>query len=425
MNRDAFLSTLGRLISLADRLQNSVLAGKVPCERLAAEVVLSRLRQPIESGALHAALVANPATPDRPNLILTIPGQTDETIGFVGAHFDVVPANPVAEGWTTDPFTLVVQADGVLRGRGVTDCLGHVALLTELLAALVDSGVTPRRTIHVVMIANEEESSIPGIGLDYVASLGRLEPLAKGPIFWLDSADFGPTLGTGGVATWELVAQGVPGHSGMPQNCVNALELGMEVALALSRWFTQTYPSHPNEARWHYASSSSLKTTVVDCDNRKVTMIPAKARLQGDIRLTPFYDLSDVLVEAQRFVESVDAQITESNGLWSRYRTADGQPGSVRFVPPEHHNVGVACRLDSPGLSALCNAIVKVRGSDGLVPASMTGALPLVRDLQERGFDVQITGFGRQVAYHAPNEYGYLKDFEDGFAILRELVETL
>jgi len=427
MNREQFINTLGRLVSLGKSLQNSACVGKIPKERLAAAVVLERLRQPIESGALKAELIASPDAPDRTNLWLTLPGDTEETLGFVGAHFDVVPADRDAERWTSDPFQLVVDADGTLRGRGVTDCLGHVAVLTELLADLVERGVKPRRTIHVLMIANEEESSIPGIGLDYVASLGRLEVLAKGPLFWLDSADFGPTLGTGGIAAWELVADGVPGHSGMPQHCVNALELAMACTLELTQWFERTYPPHPDEARWRYASSSSLKATMVECENHKVTMIPAQARIKGDIRLTPFYDLDAAVAGAKAFVEQVEAQLqsVEPGGRWAKYRTAAGQSGSVRLYPPAHHMAGVACRLDSPGLLALERAIRRVRGQAGLAPASMTGSLPLVRDLQRRGFDVQITGFGRQVAYHAPNEHAHINDFEDGFSILCDLIETL
>jgi acetylornithine deacetylase len=52
---------------------------------------------------------------------------SDKTLALVGAHMDVVPANP--EGWQRDPFTLSVEGDK-LFGRGTTDCLGHVALLT-------------------------------------------------------------------------------------------------------------------------------------------------------------------------------------------------------------------------------------------------------------------------------------------------------
>ncbi len=40
---------------------------------------------------------------------------------------DVVPANP--DEWTHDPFTFRVDGDD-LYGRGTTDCLGHVALVT-------------------------------------------------------------------------------------------------------------------------------------------------------------------------------------------------------------------------------------------------------------------------------------------------------
>jgi hypothetical protein len=55
----------------------------------------------------------------------------------------------------------------------------------------------------------------------------------------------------------------------------------------------------------------------------------------------------------------------------------------------------------------------------------MTGSLPLVRDLQRKGFDVQITGFGRSLYYHAPNEQAELAHFRDGFQILRELLVRL
>ena len=51
------------------------------------------------------------------------------TVAFVGSHLDVVPADPA--GWKFDPFKLKVEGDA-LFGRGTTDCLGHVALLTDL-----------------------------------------------------------------------------------------------------------------------------------------------------------------------------------------------------------------------------------------------------------------------------------------------------
>ncbi|CDP15421.1 unnamed protein product [Coffea canephora] len=54
-------------------------------------------------------------------------------------HMDVVTANP--SDWTIsmpqnfNPFSLSIDGDK-LRGRGTTDCLGHVALVAELMKKL-------------------------------------------------------------------------------------------------------------------------------------------------------------------------------------------------------------------------------------------------------------------------------------------------
>ena len=64
----------------------------------------------------------------RGNIIVEYPGQDPSASGiisFVGAHMDVVTANP--DLWEFDPFTLTRDGDQ-LRGRGTTDCLGHVRL---------------------------------------------------------------------------------------------------------------------------------------------------------------------------------------------------------------------------------------------------------------------------------------------------------
>jgi acetylornithine deacetylase len=53
---------------------------------------------------------------------------------------------------------------------------------------------------------------------------------------------------------------------------------------------------------------------------------------------------------------------------------------------------GVACKLDSKGYFALVKATEAVLGS--AKPYSIGGSLPLIRDLQDAGFDVQISGYG-------------------------------
>jgi acetylornithine deacetylase/succinyl-diaminopimelate desuccinylase-like protein len=427
LNESRFIELLRRLIALGKELQNSPSAGLVPREELPAALVLEVLAPHIKSGFIEAERLAAPGHESRPSLVLTVRGTGEQTVGFVGAHFDVVPADREAEDWERDPFELWAGDDGTLYGRGVTDCLGHVAVLTDLLAQLGEKKLRPRRTLKVVLISNEEEAPVPEIGLDYVVSQGRLDDLKGGPLYWLDSADFGPTIGTGGLAQWELTATGVPGHSGLMHNCVNALELAMATTLALGEWFRTTFPPHADEKHYGFLSSSTLKATVISVANNKITKIPGSALVGGDIRLTPFYEMNDALRGAVDFVAALERRIAADERLpgFPQTRAVNGRRGSVVLKAKGHFTEGIACRLDSPALTALRDVMRRVRGADNVKEFSMTGALPLVRDLQRKGFDVQITGFGRAVYYHAPNEQAKLEHFRDGFAILRELLRVL
>jgi acetylornithine deacetylase/succinyl-diaminopimelate desuccinylase-like protein len=301
-----------------------------------------------------------------------------------------------------------------------------VAVLTDLLCQLAETGQRPRRTLKVVMIANEESNEVEGIGLQQVAREGKLKDLANEPVYWLDSANFGPTLGTAAISIWELKVKGVGGHSGMPQNCVNALELGMATSLALSEWFAKTFPPRAEEHAYRFLSPSTLKATVVDAPNAKENVIPGEATLRGDIRVTPFYELAEVRAGVERFVRELNERIQADDPppSFPRTKTEKGQRGTVSLTFPAGGMEGIACRIDSPGLKALQGAIEQVRG-EAPAPFSVMGSLPLVRDLQREGCDVQITGFGDMAYYHAPNEQARLGDFRQGFAILRELLVRL
>lgn len=66
--------------------------------------------------------------------------------------------------------------------------------------------------------ANEENGEIEGIGVDGLHSSGKLDELGigKGPIFWVDSADSQPCVGTVGNMQWMIKANGKLFHSGLP-----------------------------------------------------------------------------------------------------------------------------------------------------------------------------------------------------------------
>ncbi|MDO4458846.1 MAG: Sapep family Mn(2+)-dependent dipeptidase [Clostridia bacterium] len=79
---------------------------------------------------------------------------SDKLIG-IAAHLDIVPAG---EGWDTDPFTMV-EKDGYLYGRGVSDDKGAVIAGLYAMKILRDMGVPVEKKIRLLMGTNEETGS--------------------------------------------------------------------------------------------------------------------------------------------------------------------------------------------------------------------------------------------------------------------------
>merc|ERR1712137_919018 len=316
----------------------------------------------------------------RGNILLQYKGSSEKSISFVGSHLDVVPANP--EEWDRPPFELVEEGDR-LYGRGTTDCLGHVALVTCLFLELAKQKPDLAVTVNAVLIASEE-ATCPGVGIDELMNQGRLSHLKNGPIIWVDCADSQPCIGTAAAMPWHLEFTGKLFHSGLPHKAINSLEFGME-ALA---------------------------------------QIPEYCKISGDVRLTPFYKPADVKTKVAQYVADIQANL---NSLPTR--------GVGRYELPDENIVGkislewgeclggIACKRDSDGYRALRDAIALIKGK--AEPYAICGSLPLVDQLAEAGFDVQLTGFGLSSTYHALNEYANFSDMADGFKILATVIESM
>ncbi|MCH87705.1 acetylornithine deacetylase-like, partial [Trifolium medium] len=131
LERDSFVSLLSNLMDESRYLQNNP-TKLIPEEDRVVKHVLNSLL-PLSTTTGGGPLILKHVTyfPDRGNLIVEYPGTVPGKIpSFVGCHMDIVTANP--DDWDFDPFTLSIDGDK-LRGRGTTDCLGHVALVTELM----------------------------------------------------------------------------------------------------------------------------------------------------------------------------------------------------------------------------------------------------------------------------------------------------
>jgi len=430
MDETEYTALLEQLIGEAEHVQNFP-PEFVPKESRVVRHLVKKLEHldKKRGGALEVEVVS--FVEGRENLIVRYRSENPKakTISLVGSHLDVVPADP--KTWQRPPFKLSVEGDQ-LFGRGTTDCLGHVALLTLVMKQL---GISkPKLGHHVVcvFIASEENDSIKGVGIDGLMKAGFLDELKNGSMLWIDASDSQPCMGTAGALQWKLTATGKRFHSGFPQNTVNSIELVNNALTALQSKFYEMFPPHPEEARYKFATPTTLKPTQLSSAAGSLNQIPPTASISGDIRLTPFHDVDVVVQSVNSIIADMNKDISaleniKELGPSSRFHGVAGVTPTVELewlTKGDLHSMeGIACHIDSPGFHALVAAIEKVRGSS--VPYSINGSLPLVRQMQRMGFDVQITGFGLSKTYHADNEYALLSDMVKGGEIVWLWIQQL
>jgi len=419
-----YLPLLEKLIGETEFLQDSP-PEWLPQETRAANHVLDALRPyTVENGGpLIVELVEYEA--GRGNVLITYPGKSaDKCVSFVGSHLDVVPADPAT--WERPPFKLIVEGDR-LYGRGTTDCLGHVAMITCLFAKLAQLKPDLDISVHAVFIASEEATAKPGVGVDGLMAAGQLAKLKGGPLFWVDSADTHPCIGTAGALTWHLTAHGKLFHSGLPHKTVNPIELGMEALKAIQDRFYRDFPAHPAEAEYKFQTPSTMKPTKLSSPKGGINQIPAECTISGDVRLTPFYTIEAVSAALTGYVAELNASITDlpARGPVSKYDIpALGVRGRLEITFGAEPAIGIACDLASPGLKALCDGIEVATGKKA-EPYSIGGSLPLVDTLKTAGYDVQIVGFGLMSTYHAANEYCLLSGMKHGYTSFLHVIDAL
>jgi len=427
MNEGRFLALLEKLIGESKGLQNSPSQGLIPREDAASDHVLSLLSPYTKQngGVLEVERVT--FVEGRGNVIIKYPGTDPEKVcSFVGSHLDVVPADP--SGWERDPFKLVIEGD-MLYGRGTTDCLGHVALLTDLMISLAETKPQLTTSVVVVFIANEENGSFPGIGIDQLDKEGYLNSLKKGPLFWIDSADSQPCIGTAGNTQWRLKMVGKLFHSGLPHKGMNSIEMAMDVVNYVQRRFYADFPRHPKEDEYNYATPSTLKPTQIRCTPGALNQLPPECFVEGDIRLAPFYDIKKVMAAVDSYVAEINADPSivspeGQHGAHAKYVLPDeSRKGQVELKWLGEGENGIACNLDSVGYKALLKATETVLGA--VKPYAIGGSLPLVRELQDSGYDVQISGYGFSSRYHADNEAVSLDAMKRATLIISKIIAGL
>jgi acetylornithine deacetylase/succinyl-diaminopimelate desuccinylase-like protein len=167
------------------------------------------------------------ATPERPNLVARLRGESDgPTLCFLG-HVDTVLANP--EEWTHDPWSGDV-ADGFLWGRGSIDMKSQVAAEIAAAASLARSGWRPAHG-ELLIVAVVDEETGGELGAEWITRTHpdkvRCDLLVNeggGGVFEYGGVrHYGVGCAEKGVFRFTVTTDGVAGHASMPKMGENAL----------------------------------------------------------------------------------------------------------------------------------------------------------------------------------------------------------
>ena len=330
--------------------------------------------------------------PAKPNLLVRLPGECDETILYNG-HTDTVPF--ATETWSSDP--LGERADDRLYGRGATDMKGPLAAMLFAITAFVETGTTPPTDLLFAFVSDEEVGG--DAGLSALVDDGRLEAAAcviGEPTCEEDRHSV--TVADRGSVWLTVEASGASAHGSRPVLGENAIDRLYEAIQTLRERFgarkldvapelepiieesIEYYaPTMGAEAARDLFALPSINLGTIE-GGEVINSVPQSARAAIDIRLTAGVQTSDVLADIRHCVLDCEG-VSITDVSWS---------------------VGTAEAIDTPLVEAVVSSASAVTGEQ-IYRRSATGGGD-AKQLRNAGIPTVEFAFGTDTV-HAVDEY--------------------
>jgi succinyl-diaminopimelate desuccinylase len=334
-------------------------------------------------------VVADPATP---NLLATIPGDSDRTVLFNG-HFDTVPYAPAE--WDYDP--LGERVEERIYGRGATDMKGALAAMLAVAAAYVETETTPPVTLRFAFVSDEEIAGDPG--LPTVLDSGRID--ADWCVIGETTCDgdrHSVTVADRGSVWLTLAADGTAAHGSRPVLGTNAIdrlyaaverirrkfgtqrvELDAEVEPLVRESVEYYAPIMGAAAARELFEYPTINLGTIEGGD-SINSVPASATARLDIRLTASVQTREVLQRIRDCAANCDG-IRIEDVSWS---------------------VGTYESLDSPLVGAVSDAAAALT-DEPIYRRSATGGGD-AKKFRTAGIPTVEFGFGTDTV-HAVDEY--------------------
>jgi len=317
----------------------------------------------------------------RPNLIARWKGLQDDPVVWVLAHADIVPPGNLSL-WECDPYCIKVDGDRII-GRGVEDNQHGFVSAYLALKAILDSHKTLKRSVGLIIVADEETGS--RYGLSYMLK-------HHGDIFSPEDLIIVPDAGNEDGTMIEIAEKsmlwlkftinGRQCHASTPHKGKNSLVGAARLIVALGKLKEKFAASNPLFS----PPVSTFEPTKFLANVSNVNTIPGKEIFYMDCRILPEHNVNEVIETAQQIVSSVAAELELHMELESEHR----------------HDAPLPTPATSPVVAALKKAVMNVTGREAK-PMGIGGGT-VAAFFREAGLPAAVWSTCPDTA-HQPNEY--------------------
>jgi acetylornithine deacetylase/succinyl-diaminopimelate desuccinylase-like protein len=305
-----------------------------PCQRY--------LRTLFEDRGVPTRLLCS--SPDRPNLVVRVPGRGEAPPLLLQGHVDVVTV--AGQRWSHDPFGGEL-IDGWIWGRGALDMKGGMAMMVSALLRCLDEGRPPAGDVVLCCLADEETGG--GCGAHFLVERyaglfhGIRHALGEGggASLVLEGRRFYPIMvAEKRICRLRMVVRGPGGHASQTHRGGVTAKLGrLLLALDQGRLPIRITPAAadyvrgiatavpeptrarllalldpersdaaleemgPEASRFEPALRNTINATVVRA-GEKVNVIPSEAIVEADGRMVPGCECEAFLDEIRQLVGS-------------------------------------------------------------------------------------------------------------------------
>lgn len=322
----------------------------------------------------------------RPNIVVTIPGESDEYSVWSMCHLDVVPVGEISL-WQTDPWR-VVEKEGKIYGRGVEDNQQGLVSSVFALLSLLKNGIKPSHTVKLLFMADEEVGSKYGI----IWLLENTNLFRKNDIILIpDGGDSkGETIEVAekNILWLKFHVKGKQSHGSRPDQgnnaCVAANDLSMRL-FALQKFFDK-------RDKLFEPDYSTFQPTMRYANVQGVNIIPGEEVFCIDSRILPCYSINQVLAKIEETIAEVESEY-KVEICYEILQSSESPATSV----------------DSPVVKKLSEALKAVHGIKSRTIGIGGGTVGA--ELRRKGFDCAVWSTLDECA-HMPNEYCVIENME-------------